>query len=70
MLRGFCIHSLIADLGSPEGLAVDWISRTLFFTDSALDRIEVSDLEGKYRKVLIDSDLVNPRAITVDPIEG
>lgn len=59
-----------AGLKSPEGLAVDWVSRTLFWTDSVLDRIEVSDLEGKYRKVIIDSGLVNPRSITADPTSG
>lgn len=57
-------------LGSPEGLAVDWVSRTLFWTDSEMDRIEVASLDGKYRKVIIDENLVNPRAIVVDPTQG
>ena len=60
----------VLGLKSPEGLAVDWISRVIFFTDSATDRIEVADLEGRYRKVIINTGLVNPRAITVDPSGG
>jgi len=35
-----------------------------------MDRIEVASLDGKYRKVIIDENLVNPRAIVVDPTQG
>ncbi|XP_067287104.1 nidogen-1-like isoform X2 [Pseudorasbora parva] len=55
------------DLGSPEGLAVDPVSRRLFWTDSVLDRIEVSQLDGSDRRLLFDSDLINPRPIIADP---
>lgn len=58
------------DLSSPEGLAIDWISRNVYWTDSGMDRIEVSKLDGKQRKVLFDTDLVNPRAIVVDAANG
>ncbi|XP_027697430.1 nidogen-2 isoform X2 [Vombatus ursinus] len=57
-------------LMSPEGLAVDYFHRTMFWTDSGLDKIESAKLDGSERKVLFDTDLVNPRAITVDPIRG
>ncbi|XP_074069451.1 nidogen-2 [Macrotis lagotis] len=57
-------------LMSPEGLAIDYLHRTMFWTDSGLDKIESANLDGSKRKVLFDSDLVNPRAITVDPIRG
>lgn len=59
-----------AGLVSPEGLAVDWVSRTVFYTDSALDLIGVAALDGSYRKVIVDSGLINPRAIAVDPMAG
>lgn len=58
------------DLGSPEGIAIDHMSRTMFWTDSMKDRIEVASLDGTQRRVLIDTDLVNPRAIIVDPVKG
>jgi DNA-binding beta-propeller fold protein YncE len=57
-------------LGSPEGIAVDWISKNLYWTDSGLDRIEVSRLDGTNRKLLVSEGLVNPRGISVDPIRG
>ena len=57
-------------LGSPEGVAVDWISKNLYWTDSGTDRIEVSRLDGTHHKTLFSSDLVNPRAIAVDPVRG
>ena len=58
------------DLQSPEGIAIDHLSRTLFWTDSMKDRIEVSSLDGTQRRVLVDTELVNPRAIIVDATKG
>ncbi|XP_052589432.1 nidogen-2 [Peromyscus californicus insignis] len=55
---------------SPEGLAIDHVRRTMYWTDSGLDKIERARLDGSERKVLFHTDLVNPRAITVDPIRG
>jgi len=57
-------------LGSPEGVAIDWISKNLYWTDSGTDRIEVSRLDGTHHKTLFSDDLVNPRAIVVDPVRG
>nr|KAF6388070.1 nidogen 2 [Myotis myotis] len=59
-----------SDLISPEGLAIDHFHRTMYWTDSGLDRIERATLDGSERKALFHTDLVNPRAITVDPIRG
>lgn len=42
----------------------------MYWTDSGLDKIERAELDGSERKVLFHTDLVNPRAITVDPIRG
>ncbi|XP_074852310.1 nidogen-2 [Carettochelys insculpta] len=57
-------------LMSPEGLTVDHFRRTMFWTDSGLDKIERARLDGSERRVLFDTDLVNPRAITVDAVRG
>uniref|UniRef100_A0A8C8SBX3 Nidogen 2 n=1 Tax=Pelusios castaneus TaxID=367368 RepID=A0A8C8SBX3_9SAUR len=57
-------------LMSPEGLAVDHFRRTMFWTDSGLDKIERARLDGSERRVLFDADLVNPRAIAVDAVRG
>uniref|UniRef100_A0A8D2IXY9 Nidogen 2 n=1 Tax=Varanus komodoensis TaxID=61221 RepID=A0A8D2IXY9_VARKO len=55
---------------SPEGLAIDHLRRTMFWTDSGLDKIERARLDGTERRVLFATELVNPRAIAVDPIRG
>ncbi|KAF5925874.1 hypothetical protein HPG69_002325 [Diceros bicornis minor] len=55
---------------SPEGLAIDHFRRTMYWTDSGLDKIERAKLDGSERKALFHTDLVNPRAIAVDPIRG
>uniref|UniRef100_A0A8C4PL60 Nidogen 2 n=1 Tax=Equus asinus asinus TaxID=83772 RepID=A0A8C4PL60_EQUAS len=57
-------------LMSPEGLAIDHVRRTMYWTDSGLDKIERARLDGSERKALFHTDLVNPRAIAVDPIRG
>ena len=59
-----------SSLDSPAGLAVDWVSRKLYWTDSEVGRIEVSNLDGSQRSVLIWEGLGQPRDITVDPVSG
>ena len=61
---------ILNNVKSAEGLAVDWISRNIYFNDSESRTIEVASLNGLYRKVLIKSHLTNPRGIAVDPIDG
>ena len=53
-----------------SGVAVDWMGRNIYWTDSWHDVIEVAKLDGSERKVLISSGLVDPRAIIVDPPNG
>uniref|UniRef100_A0A8C5WL86 LDL receptor related protein 5 n=1 Tax=Leptobrachium leishanense TaxID=445787 RepID=A0A8C5WL86_9ANUR len=61
---------VISGLVSPDGLACDWISKKLYWTDSETNRIEVANLNGTYRKVLFWQDLDQPRAIALDPAHG
>ena len=56
-------------LGSPEGVAIDWIGRNIYWTDSESDSIEVANLDGLNHKVLVE-DVKNPRAIVMDPVAG
>ena len=51
-------------------MAVDWVSRKLYWTDAGTNRIEVSNLDGSLRSLLIWSGLDRPRDIVVDPIGG
>lgn len=62
--------NLSTDMDSPEGIAIDHFGRTVFWTDSVKDRIEVASLDGSQRRVIVDTDLVNPRAIITDPPNG
>ena len=63
-------HVVSVGLQYPDGLAVDWIGNNLFWTDSKTHRIEVSKLDGRYRKTLLWENIWEPRSITVDPEEG
>jgi SHS2 domain-containing protein len=69
-MDGSNFSNVLSNVSSSEGLAIDWLSRNIFFTDSERRTIEVASLNGQYRKVLIKSHLSNPRGIAVDPIDG
>jgi len=58
------------DLGQVDGLAVEWESGLIYWTDFIYNRIEVAKLDGSSRKTLISSKLYNPREIIVDPLRG
>ncbi|KAM5248302.1 low-density lipoprotein receptor-related protein 8 isoform 7-T7 [Ctenodactylus gundi] len=57
-------------LHSPEGLAVDWVHRHIYWTDSGNKTISVATVDGKRRCTLFSHDLSEPRAIAVDPLRG
>ena len=60
----------LQDIGSPEGIAIDWSSRNMYWTDSSRDTIEVANLDSKIRRELFNTSLVNPRGIAVHPSRG
>lgn len=49
---------------------MDWIHELLFWTDAGTSTIEVADLDGIYRKVLIWENLEKPRALVAHPGKG
>ena len=51
------------------GIAVDWIAQNLYWTDQKRGLIEVSRLDGSFRRV-ISAQLFKPSLITVDPLLG
>ena len=64
------------DLQSPEGIAIDWLSRHVYWVDSGKRTIEVANMESKKHKILVDSCdvcdydnccLKKPRGLAVDP---
>ena len=60
----------MSGLRVPDGLAVDWMSQNIYWSDAGLDVIEVARLDGSNRKVIINEDLEDPRAIALLPQLG
>ena len=58
------------DTGDVYGLAVDWMSLQLYWTDELYNRISVSDLEGNNIRILLSLSLDEPRGIALDPNDG
>lgn len=58
------------DIKAPDHVAIDWVARNLYWTDGALNRIEVSRLDGTSRKIIVSENLHDPRGIAVDPADG
>ncbi|CEF64522.1 Low-density lipoprotein receptor-related protein 6 [Strongyloides ratti] len=55
---------------TPEGIVVDWIVKNIYWVDSKLDQIFVSDFNGKYVTTILSVNITNPRGIAVDPSLG
>lgn len=54
----------------PDGLAIDYVSRLLFWSDTGEDVISVSHLDGTHRRSLIKDNLDQPRAMALEPFDG
>lgn len=52
------------DIKEPKGIAVDFMSKRIYWSDSHLHRLESSNLQGKERKILINK-LKSPFGIAV-----
>ena len=57
-------------VGKVGGIAIDWISKDIFWTDTRNNRIEMAKVDGSDRKILFDRDIDEPRGIAVDSING
>jgi len=53
-----------------DGLALDIPSQLLFYTDTGNNVIVVMTMDGSNRKIIIDNELDEPRAIITDPVNG
>ncbi|XP_066145381.1 sortilin-related receptor-like [Euwallacea fornicatus] len=74
--NGSKLETLVSnDLASIEGMAYDWISKTLYFVDGSRAKIELirTDINhsGRMRKTILDNKtLKKPRGIAVHPQAG
>ena len=51
----------------PAGLAYDWLTDKLYWTDAGTNRIEVANVDGSMRTLLAWDNIDKPRDIVVDP---
>uniref|UniRef100_UPI00358E0184 very low-density lipoprotein receptor-like isoform X2 n=1 Tax=Myxine glutinosa TaxID=7769 RepID=UPI00358E0184 len=65
-------HTVV--LGDPgvsaNGLAVDWIHRNIYWTDSVKKTLGVAKLGSLRQKTLFNYGLSEPSAVAVDPLKG
>lgn len=59
-----------ADIGESNGVAVDWVSRHVYWTDGTMRSVEVAEYDGTNRRVLNIDGLMTPRGIVADPNDG
>lgn len=59
-----------SSLISPDGLACDWYTGKLYWTDGEKNRIEVTSIDGQHRKVLFWTEIYEPRAIALVPMRS
>lgn len=57
-------------LGSPEDLAVDWITGNIYFTDADMQHIGVCTNDGMKCAIIVNKDIHKPRGIVLNPAAG
>lgn len=67
-LNGSAPETIINGVYFINRLAIDYVFRIIYFTDTSRDRIDVATLEGKYRKRLISTPA--PEDIALDLENG
>uniref|UniRef100_A0A673U7E3 EGF-like domain-containing protein n=1 Tax=Suricata suricatta TaxID=37032 RepID=A0A673U7E3_SURSU len=60
----------VVSLDDPENLAVDWVNNKLYLVETKVSRIDMVNIYGSHRVVLITENLGHPRGIAVDPTVG
>ncbi len=69
------VHAIIriahACLFSPDGLAIDWLTNKLYWSEATPETISVLDLDRGYRRTLFSlPESSIPRGIALDPVNG
>lgn len=62
--------TIVSNLATPNGLAVDWVADNIYWTDADLKVIEVSRLDGSSRKTLVDEYINDIRSLAIHPKKG
>lgn len=64
------LKTIVHNVSACEGIAVDWIYKNIYWTNTGSKTIEMSNYEGNIKKTLIKENLGDPRAIVVNPLDG
>ncbi|XP_071510756.1 low-density lipoprotein receptor-related protein 6-like [Diadema antillarum] len=67
--NGSRIDYVTGATSSVEGMAVDWLTKTLYWTDNPRGTIEVSRYDGSFRTILLKDNVLRPRNIVIDAKE-
>lgn len=59
-----------ANANRSEGIAIDWVTKKIYWTDAHLKLIGIINFDGTHGSVLISENLDQPRAIVLDPSHG
>ena len=59
--------TIISNIGVCDGLAVEWRTSQLYWTDTIYNTISASDLDGNNQTAIISGGLDEPRGIALDP---
>lgn len=71
LLQGSTQRVIVSNLTTPSAIAVDWISQKLYFADSSHNStIEVAELDGSKRSVVVYGNLQQLRDLVVHPVAG
>ena len=67
-LNQFCVLYLVLGLKNPDGIAYDWITGFLYWTDAQENT--VNRLKNKVKEILVHEGLDEPRAIALNPCDS
>ncbi|CAK9297319.1 unnamed protein product [Gordionus sp. m RMFG-2023] len=68
-VNGMSMRFLNDLVSNPTGMAIDWLSRLIYYNNAGLKLMAVMDVNGKNHKVLI-KNLEDPRAMALDAEAG
>ena len=60
---------MIQGLSNPDGVAVDWVYKRVYWSDAGTKTITRTDFNGTDKKVVVMEDLDEPRTIALLPCQ-
>ena len=63
-------ETLIDSVETADGVAMDWVYRKVYWTDTGNNTVGVTCFNTRATKTLFTMDIDEPRAIVVDPETG